>query len=69
MPSVAGKIYYEIYLSSAKFRLCLGHVLFPGTNRTFDTTTGSNFIPFRNVSLTKPVVRLDLNGHMKASGK
>lgn len=46
----------------------VGHVLFPGSNRAFDTTTGVNHVPFINVALTKPIVRLDLNGNLRTSG-
>jgi hypothetical protein len=68
MPAVVGnKPYYD--QSNHVFVLFIGHVLFPGTDRNFDTTSASNFIPFQNVTQTKPVVRLDLSDNFKTSGK
>ncbi|CAF3579036.1 unnamed protein product [Rotaria sp. Silwood1] len=45
-----------------------GHVLFPGTNRNFNTTTGSTFLSYPNASQTKPIVRLEHSGNLKISG-
>ncbi|CAF3519050.1 unnamed protein product [Rotaria sordida] len=45
-----------------------GHVLFPSTNRNFNTTTGSSFLSYPNVSQTKPIVRLEHSGNLKSSG-
>ncbi len=73
MPAVAGNKTITKYIFLLLNLLCifhsfLGHVLFPGSTRSFDTTTGSNFIPFQNVAQTKPIVRLDANGNLKTSG-
>ena len=45
-----------------------GHVLFPGANRQFDTTSGSSFVSYRNVATIKPAVHLEPSGNLQVSG-
>ncbi|CAF0850225.1 unnamed protein product [Rotaria sordida] len=45
-----------------------GHVLFPGSSRSFNTSTGSTFKPFPKISQAKPIPRLENSGSLKLSG-
>ncbi|CAF3541128.1 unnamed protein product [Rotaria sp. Silwood1] len=45
-----------------------GHVLFPGSSRSFSTSTGSTFQPFPKTSNVKPIPRLENRENLKVSG-
>ncbi|CAF0924271.1 unnamed protein product [Adineta ricciae] len=45
-----------------------GHILFPDGNRSFDTTTGRTFVPYPNVSRTRPVIRPEYQGNLTVTG-
>jgi hypothetical protein len=42
----------------------LGHILFPGSNRRFDTTNAATFVPHEEVSKAKPTVKLEPNASL-----
>ncbi|CAF1360382.1 unnamed protein product [Rotaria magnacalcarata] len=45
-----------------------GHILFPGTDRNFNTTSGSTFLSYPSGSHVKPAVHLEHSGNLKISG-
>ena len=65
-------VLFQLTTNDKKKRLLLiilGHVLFPGPQRRFATSTGSTFIPFPNASKAQPIARPEQNGTLRSTGK
>lgn len=61
------KLFFSLFFSSPLKKT--GHVLFPGPQRQFSTSTGSTFVPFANASKARPIARPEINGSLRISGR